>query len=98
MCCLRDYCGYGCGHIVGGILTTVRVASDTVGAHTLLPTTVGVTVVAELTDLGVKAAATVKNVLSTYLKRVISTVTIQTASFVIAKRLYARVRRKKRSP
>ena len=35
----------------GGIPTTVRVASDAVGAHTLLPTAVGVTVVAELTDM-----------------------------------------------
>ena len=38
----------------GGIPTTVRVASNTVGAHTLLPTTVGVTVVAELTELGIR--------------------------------------------
>ena len=54
----------------GGIPTTVRVASDTVGAHTLLPTTAGVTVVAELTELGVKAAATVKKTLSTGLKKI----------------------------
>ena len=82
----------------GGIPTTVRVASDTVGAHTLLPTTAGVTVVAELTELGVKAAATVEKMLSTGPKRVINTVTVQTASFVIAKRLCSGVRRKKRSP
>ena len=61
VCCLRDYCGYGCGHIVG------RNSYDGHGclgyggsAYTLLPTTVGLTVVAELTELGVNAAATVK--------------------------------------
>ena len=68
------------------------------GANTLSPTAVDVTVAAEPTELGVKEAATVKTTLSTGLKRVIRTGTVQTASFVVAKHSCTRVRRKKPSP
>ena len=98
VCCLRDYCGYGCGHIVG---------RDSYDGQSCLE--YGGSAYAVANDgrrhrcrradrAGDKAAAPVKKTLSTGFKRVISTVTVQTASFVIAKRLCTRVRRKRRSP
>ena len=61
-----------------------------VGAHALLPTTVGVTVIAELTELGVTATAGIK--IGEYffggLEGVIGAVTIQaTGRFVVAEKL-----------
>ena len=99
--CLREYCGYGCCHCVGRNFydsqrRTTSACRD-VGRSTCAAAIVGRPHHYRLVGLGrVNAAATIDKRLGASLKRVIGTVTVLIATFVVAESLLARLGGNKR--